>query len=79
MLSTVIVVDSTVEVTQDISINDLIGDVDMKEYYRYNGSLTTPTCDEVVVWTIFKGPVKVDADLVSGAARQGRGPVMCYH
>lgn len=53
------------DVNKNISINDLIKDVDLSKYYRYMGSLTTPKCNEAVVWTLFHEPIQVHKDLVS--------------
>ena len=33
-----------------------------ESFYRYNGSLTTPTCDEIVIWTIFKEKIEISQD-----------------
>ena len=41
-----------------IEIQDLLPD-DKLRYYRYNGSLTTPSCNEIVVWTIFKQHIEI--------------------
>ncbi|TKS89886.1 Carbonic anhydrase 4 [Collichthys lucidus] len=54
-----------VDFTDEISIDDLLGDVNRASYYRYNGSLTTPSCNEAVVWTVFKETIKVDQALMN--------------
>ncbi|XP_074519909.1 uncharacterized protein LOC141785478 [Halichoeres trimaculatus] len=57
-------ISSKANVTKEISIDDLLGDVNRASYYRYNGSLTTPSCNEAVVWTVFKEPIIVDQSLM---------------
>ncbi|NXW30470.1 CAH4 anhydrase, partial [Phaetusa simplex] len=32
---------------------------DLRRYYRYKGSLTTPDCHEGVIWTIFEKPIEL--------------------
>nr|XP_020461748.1 carbonic anhydrase 4-like [Monopterus albus] len=47
-----------------ISLDDLLVGVNRTKYYRYLGSLTTPMCNEAVVWTVFKDPIQVSKDLI---------------
>jgi len=34
---------------------------DTRSFYRYKGGLTTPTCNEIVTWTVFREPIGVSA------------------
>ena len=43
--------------------DDLLPDV--RHFYRYEGSLTTPPCSETVVWTVLKEPIKVSDHAVA--------------
>ncbi|XP_078394199.1 carbonic anhydrase 4-like, partial [Cetorhinus maximus] len=52
------------DLNETVSLMDLINTVNHTKYYRYNGSLTTPECNEVVVWTIFEEPIRLNASLV---------------
>ncbi|XP_056101754.1 uncharacterized protein LOC130080431 [Rhinichthys klamathensis goyatoka] len=57
--------DTTVDIMNQITMDSLLEGVNMTEYYRYQGSLTTPNCNEVVIWTVFKDPIKVSQDLIN--------------
>ncbi|BES90969.1 carbonic anhydrase [Nesidiocoris tenuis] len=41
----------------DMDFNSLLPE--SKHYWTYLGSLTTPPCNECVIWTVFKDPVKI--------------------
>lgn len=44
--------------TKLFQLHDLLPE-DTARFYRYNGSLTTPGCNEIVVWTVFKDPISI--------------------
>ncbi|XP_069841148.1 carbonic anhydrase 4-like [Dendropsophus ebraccatus] len=56
---------TTLPLNVNISLADLLGEVNLGLYYRYKGSLTTPTCEEAVLWTIFKTPITIPSNLVN--------------
>ncbi|XP_076867843.1 carbonic anhydrase 4a [Brachyhypopomus gauderio] len=43
----------------------LLSEENMTQYYRYEGSLTTPTCTEAVVWTVFEHPIPLSREQLS--------------
>lgn len=36
----------------------------LREYWTYPGSLTTPPCSECVQWIIFKEPIEISSSQV---------------
>ena len=37
----------------------------MKDFYYYDGSLTTPKCNQAVKWIVFKDEISISSDQVS--------------
>ncbi|XP_069979102.1 uncharacterized protein [Penaeus vannamei] len=56
----------TVDLRQLIPFND-------RDFYRYNGSLTTPPCTANVEWTIFENPVAVPLRFLKGLRALANG------
>ncbi|XP_067329248.1 carbonic anhydrase 15-like isoform X2 [Anolis sagrei] len=58
--------DSYVELASTFSLSNLLPDMALlSKYYRYKGSLTTPTCDEVVTWTVFEEPIPLSKSQIN--------------
>ncbi|XP_062845230.1 carbonic anhydrase 4-like [Trichomycterus rosablanca] len=45
--------------------NLLLSEGNMTNYYRYEGSLTTPQCTEAVIWTVFEHPIPLSKEQLS--------------
>ena len=59
-----------------VSLFDLLPEEEsLRHYFRYLGSLTTPTCDEKVVWTVFQEPVQLHRDQVHRAHPRAQSPL----
>ena len=51
--------DSFMIFTTPIDVNSLVKKSLDGQFFRYEGSLTTPGCFEAVIWTVFETPVGV--------------------
>uniref|UniRef100_A0A8C8SWI5 Carbonic anhydrase n=1 Tax=Pelusios castaneus TaxID=367368 RepID=A0A8C8SWI5_9SAUR len=51
---------SSVDLASTFCLNNLLPKMALlSKYYRYQGSLTTPDCAEIVVWTVFEEPIPI--------------------
>uniref|UniRef100_A0A8D0BJE1 Carbonic anhydrase n=1 Tax=Salvator merianae TaxID=96440 RepID=A0A8D0BJE1_SALMN len=48
---------NSVELNGEFSLGSLLSLADLSTYYQYHGSLTTPDCNEAVMWIIYPEPI----------------------
>jgi len=51
-----------IEDAPKIRLNSLLHGSDLSAFYRYEGSLTTPQCNQIVQWTVVKKPLMISKD-----------------
>merc|ERR1712037_969091 len=52
---------------------DIIDKLAMKDFYSYDGSLTTPPCTEGIKWTVFKEPMNISEEQVNAYTQHFAG------
>lgn len=68
--------DMNTTMKEGVSLFDLLPEEEsLRHYFRYLGSLTTPTCDEKVVWTVFQKPIQLHRDQVHRAHTRVQYPL----
>ncbi|XP_057572259.1 carbonic anhydrase 4 isoform X2 [Hippopotamus amphibius kiboko] len=64
-LSAIPTPDTNTTLKDSVSLFDLIPKEEkLKHYFRYLGSLTTPGCDQKVVWTVFQEPIQLQENQI---------------
>lgn len=59
-LENVVEYHSEAEIPGTITLGQLLGDINTRDFYTYKGSLTTPECNEAVTWTVFSQPIPIE-------------------
>ena len=54
-----LIADPHAEVEKTLSLQNFLDQVEGSNYYSYQGSLTTPGCNEAVSWIIMDQPVLI--------------------
>ncbi|XP_043076737.1 carbonic anhydrase IV c isoform X2 [Puntigrus tetrazona] len=55
---------------EDFKLGDIIPPANKLNYYRYLGSLTTPGCDQAVVWTVFQKTLPISKNQLMSMDKQ---------
>lgn len=61
------------------SVHDLLPQSQRFDYFRYQGSLTTPPCHESVIWSIGTDLIEISEKQVVTHTRSNEHSIFCRH